>query len=35
MKKLSSMLALGLALALTLGMTVSAAESPTTEGAAP
>lgn len=32
MKKLSSMLALGLALALTFGMTVCAAESPTTEG---
>lgn len=35
MKKLSSMLALGLALALTFGMTVSAKESPTTEGTAP
>lgn len=35
MKKLSSMAALGLALALTFGMTVSAAESATTEGTAP
>lgn len=35
MKKLSSMAALGLALALTFGMTVSAQESPTTEGTAP
>ncbi len=35
MKKLSSMAALGLALALTFGMTVSAAESATTAGVAP
>ena len=35
MKKLSSMAALGLALAFTFGMTVSAAGSVTTEGAAP
>ncbi len=35
MKKLSRMAALGLALALTFGMTVNAEESPTTEGVAP